>query len=261
VTTANDTQDKPVETIFDMFHVIKGEAIERMEACQENIKKIEEKMHEALDEGNSENFEVHKLSKESALRTLDSHKTLVLELTEAIGKKQGQRPLPSIKTVSPGNPNDIEVTLDAKSKDDKKVEITIKCDMHGLLRNRPFYGLEKTKPEIKDEVDLDLLQAATGFVLRNYVTKHSANDLNKKKLKDVFDGQDVTRSGNKSICSIEKSGKEVVVSFAGESKESSVTLKKDATVITDRDTKHVWYSEEPISTDRNNKFEHLMTLS
>ena len=111
-------------------------------------------------------------------------------------------------------------------------------------------------------MDLDLLQAATGFVLRDYVEKHTAKDLNKKALKDLFDGKDVEHSGNKSICSIEKSGrKEVIVSFAGEEKESSVTLKSDATVIIDRDKKHVWYSEEPISTDRNNKFEHLMTLS
>ncbi len=253
----------PALTFTDMFKTVKDEAIVRMKTSQENIKEIEVKIREALDAGDSENFEIHKLSKESNLKTLDAHKTLVLELNETLNKGGDDRALPSVTSIKAMNPSDIEITLGATSGK-KTLKLTVKTDMYGLLKHRPFYGFEKTDPEVKDQAELDILQAATGFVLRGYIETFPAIDL-AKRFKDLFVGKPVERTGSeKSIsCSaIDKSGDQICISFDYADKQSEMTkIPESSTIVMDRDQRHIWWSEEPITPDKSNRFQHLLSLS
>ncbi len=253
----------PELTFTDMFRTVKAEAIERMKTSQENIKEIETKIREALDAGDSENFEIHKLSKESNLKTLDAHKTLVLELDETLKKGGDDRSLPSVTSIKGMNPSDIEITLGATSGK-KTLKLTVKTDMYGLLKHRPFYGFEKTDPEVKDQAELDILQAATGFVLRGYVETHPAIDL-AHRFKDLFVGKPIEKTGkdNQRTCTdIRKSGEEIVVTYEHDDKQSErTTIPEGSVVVMDRDHRHVWWSEEPITPDKSNRFQHLLSLT
>lgn len=254
------------ETIRDMFVAIQQEAIGRMKASQENIDEIKKKQREALDKGDSENFEIHKLSYESNLRTLDSHRKLVLEITENLdpGKEQDERLLPVITKILPFNPIDMEIKLRAQAKGGGAVELTIKCDLHGLLKQRPFYGFESTDPEIKDSADADLLQAATGFVLRGYADKSSAMEAARDTFSGFVGAPVVTELDKKpSVLNSVDEGKDKVTMLFQDSdgEESAVEIPLDATVVTTRDGKHVWYSQEKVDDDKNTSFTHLMSLA
>lgn len=249
-------------TFTDMFRSVKEEAIDRMKASQENIKEIEGKMREALDAGDSENFELHKLSKESNLRTLDAHKTLVLELNEKLQQGGDNRELPTPTTVRGKNPSDIEILLTGQS-DGKPVTLTIKSDMHGLLRNRPFYGFEKTDPEIKVQEELDILQAATGFVLKGFLRTYPAIDL-ARRFNGDFEGRKIEGLGADKPLTCRKiriSKDKVVIACEHEDTQPMVKdISETSTIVIDRDHQHVWYSEDPITNDRTNQFTHLLSI-
>lgn len=253
----------PAPTFTDMFKSVKEEAIERMKASQENIKEIETKIQEALDAGDSENFELHKLSKESNLRTLDAHKTLVLELNEKLQQGGDDRELPTPTSVHGLNPSDIEITLAGRSGG-KPVKLTVKTDMHGLLRHRPFYGFEKTDPEIKAQEELDILQAATGFVLKGFVQTYPVNDL-AKRFKTDFEGKKIERTGddNPLTCkTIRKSKDKIVITCQHKDAQSmTIAIPETSTIVMDRDRQHVWYTEEPITNDRTAQFVHLLSVT
>ncbi len=254
-------------TIRDMYVAIQREAIERMRASQENIDSIKGKQREALDKGDSENFEIHKLAYESNLRTLDSHRKLVLEITERLSpdKPQDERALPVISKLDPSNPLDMAIDLLATTEDGNSVVLKIKCDLHGLLKQRPFYGFEDTEPKVSDGPDHDLLQAACGFVLRGYVEKTSALDLVGENFKDfqaqtvksakVEEGEPVVFSG------AEKIDEKVAVKFQNGGTEYTVEISDSATVVVTRDRKHIWYSNEKVENDKNSSFAHLMSIS
>jgi len=255
------------ETIRDMYVAIQQEAIERMKASQENIDSIKGKQREALDKGDSENFEIHKLAYESNLRTLDSHRKLVLEITDRLSpdKPQDERALPVIAKLNPSNPLDMAIDLLATTEDGNSVVLKIKCDLHGLLKQRPFYGFEDTEPKVSDGPDHDLLQAACGFVLRGYVGKSSAIDLARGNFKD-FESRPVKSEKIDEDESVVFSGAEeidgkVVVKFQHGDTDCSVEIPDSATVVVTKDRKHVWYSNEKVENDKNSSFNHLMSIS
>lgn len=256
------------ETIRDMYVAIQQEAIGRMKASTENIESIKGKQREALDKGDSENFEIHKLAYESNLRTLDSHRKLVLEITERLApdKPQDERSLPTIAKLDPSNPLDMAIDLLATTEDGNSVVLKIKCDLHGLLKQRPFYGFEDTKPKVSDGPDHDLLQAACGFVLRGYVEKVPATDLAGGNFED-FQARSVNSAkieeGETFVFSgAEKVDDEIVLKFQhGNNAEHVVKIPVGATVVVTRDRKHIWYSNEKVENDKNSSFTHLMSVS